>query len=68
MVFALFIAAICILLLRDIDTAKVNSNENIAAIASNQELSLDERVDCIVNNMSDAEYNGYQNLDHILKI
>lgn len=57
-VFALFIAAICILLLCDKDAAKVNSNENIAAIASNQELSLDERVDCIVNNMSDSEKVG----------
>lgn len=36
----------------------MNSNENIAAIVSNQELSLDERVDGIVNNMSDAEKVG----------
>ena len=57
-VLALLIAAIYILLLRDIDAAKVTSNENIAAIASNQELSLDERVDRIVNNMSDAEKVG----------
>ena len=57
-VLALLISAIYILLLRDIDAAKVTSNENIAAIASNQELSLDERVDRIVNNMSDAEKVG----------
>ena len=58
LVLALLISAIYILLLRDKDVAKVNSNENIAAIVSNQELSLDERVDCIVNNMSDAEKVG----------
>ena len=58
LVLALLISAIYILLLRNKDVAKVNSNENIAAIVSNQELSLDERVDGIVNNMSDAEKVG----------
>lgn len=58
LLFAVLIIAICMFVVYGKDKAKVDNHENIAAIASNQELSLDERVDCIVNNMSDAEKVG----------